>query len=57
MEKQVMDPKTALLQDRSSPHTRPKARALTTKMGNAGRKRITDCPTIKVAEIRGAQTP
>jgi hypothetical protein len=57
MEKQVMDPKTALLQDKSSPHTRPKAKALTTKIGKAGRKRITDCPIIKVAEIRGAQMP
>jgi hypothetical protein len=57
MAKQVMDPKTALLHDKSSPQKRPKARALTTKMGKAGRKRITDWATIKKNEISGAHNP
>jgi hypothetical protein len=57
MEKQKREPRTALDQERSIPQKTPKQRALTTKMGKAGRKRITDWPTISKAEIRGAQNP
>src|SRR4030042_2398658 len=57
MEKQTSEPRTALDQDSKVPQTRPKARALTPKMGKAGRKRIRDWATIRKAEIRGAQNP